>query len=535
MSESYDLIINNGWVIDGTGSPAYRADVAVKGDRIARIAPAIEAEADRIIDASGLRVSPGFIDTHSHDDGFVLARPACDPKILQGVTTEVIGNCGSTLAPLPSDPKTYLAKVAMIMGGGIMPEELYRVRTFADYLDILDKTELGVNVAPLVGHTAIRIAAMSWENRPPTADELTEMRRLTAESMEAGAIGFSSGLIYVPAIFARTEELTALAEVVGRYHGLYATHMRSEGDQQMAAIEEALAVGRGGGVPVHVSHHKIAGKVNWGMSQKTLTRFETARAEGLEVTCDQYPYRAGSTHLSACLPPDFASGGPDVWAPKLADPAVRQRVGYDIDNGIGFPGDNLMKGAGFENVFISFTKQFPAYEGRSIAEIAATEGRLGYDVFFDLVAAEKTNVGMIVFMMDEADIVRIMTHPLTMIGSDGIPSVDGAKIHPRMTGTFPRILGRFVREKKALSLPEAIRKMTCFPANTFRLKGRGLVKEGFYADLVLFDPETVTDMSDYKNPERTPVGIPYVVVNGRVSVDKGKVIGAGAGRVLRRN
>lgn len=535
MDDRFELLIRNGKVIDGTGNPGYRADVAVSGDRIARIAPEIEAEAETVIDAAGQVVTPGFIDAHSHDDGFVLARPTCDPKALQGVTTEVIGNCGFSLSPLPADAETYLAKVKILMGGGDIPEGLLKVRSFDDYLGVLESTPLGVNVAPLVGHSTIRIAAMGWDNRAPSGDELEEMRRLTDESMAAGAIGFSSGLIYAPATFAATNELSALAGVVGRYNGLYATHMRSEGDRQMEAIEEALTVGRAGGIPVHISHHKIAGKANWGMSKQTLARLERARAEeGIEVTCDQYPYRAGSSYLAACLPPAFAAGGPDVWAARLEDSAVRKQVIHDIENDIGFPGDNLIRSAGFENVFISFTSMFPEYMGRSIAEIAAAEDRRDYDVFFDLVAAERMNVGMVVFAMEAEDIERIMRHPLTMIGSDGIPSLGDLKVHPRMTGTFPRVLGRFVRDRKVLSLSEAVKKMTSLPANTFRLKRRGLVKEGFFADLVVFDPKTVLDQGDYREPNRPPVGISHVFVNGRASVRDGKIAGATWGMVLRR-
>lgn len=530
-----DLLIQNGTLIDGTGNPEYRADVAVSGERIVAVAPSLRAEARIVIEAGGHVVSPGFIDCHSHDDGIMLHQPNCEAKVLQGVTSEVIGNCGFTLGPLPADAQTYLTNVQRMMGGGEMPEELLQARTFGDYLDLLEQRPLGLNLVPLVGHAAIRIAAMGWDNRLPDARELERMKRLTEESMAAGAIGFSSGLIYVPATYAATDELKALAEVVGRFQGLYATHMRSEGDRQLEAIEEALAIGRAGGIPVHIGHHKIAGRANWGMSTQTLTRFEQARREeGLEITCDQYPYRAGSSYLAACLPPGFAGGGPDVWAAKLRDVSVREQVIQDIENDVGFPGDNLIRSGGFENIFISFSSDHPEYNGRSIAEIAAASGTRDYDVFFDLVSAEKMNVGMVVFMMDDRDIERIMQHPLTMVGSDGVPSQGSAKFHPRLTGTFPRVLGRFVREKKVLSLPEAVRKITSLPANTFRIRQRGLIKEGFFADLTIFDPGTIIDQGDYQNPDRQPAGIPYVICNGRPVVSQGKVTGAGSGKVLRR-
>ena len=520
--------------MDGTGNPEYRADVALSGDRIAGVAPSIEAGGVPVLDAAGQTVSPGFIDTHSHDDGFILAKPACDPKILQGVTTEVIGNCGFSLAPLGQGAEAYLARVRVIMGGGEIPPELARARAFGDYLDILDQALKGLNMAPLVGHATIRIAAMGWDKRPPTDDELKEMERLTREAMEAGAVGLSSGLIYDPGAHAQTWEVAALARVAGRYRGIYATHMRSEADRQMEAIEEALEIGRTGGLPVHISHHKIAGKANWGMSERTLARFERAREAGQEVTLDQYPYRAGASFLAACLPPAFTAAGPEVWPEQLEDPEVREQVIHDIQNDVGFPGDNLIRSGGFENLSVSFTTMFPQYVGRSIAEIAQAENRRDFDVFLDLVRREKMGVGMVITMMDEADIERIVKHPLTMIGSDGIPSLTGMKIHPRMTGTFPRVLGQFVREKKWLSLTEAVRKMTSLPANTFRLRKRGLVKEGFFADLVVFDPATVIDQGDYQEPNRPPLGISHVFVNGRAAVRDGRVLGVDSGRLLRR-
>ncbi len=531
-----DLLIQNGMIIDGTGNPEYKADVALADDRIVEVAPKITAEAQTVINAEGLAISPGFIDVHSHDDGYVLNKPSCDPKLLQGVTTQVIGNCGFSLGPLPADSQTYLDKVKMMMGGGDMPAELQKASSFGDYLDVLESRPLGVNLVPLVGHATIRIAAMGWDNRAPTLDELEAMQGLTEEAMSVGAAGMSSGLIYVPAAFAASAELSALAEVVGRYQGLYATHMRSEGNRQMEAIEEALNIAKAGRTPLHIAHHKIAGRANWGMSEQTLARFERARAEeGQEVTCDQYPYLAGSSYLAACLPPAFASGGPDVWGPKLQDSDVRRQVQNDIENDVGFPGDNLIRSGGFENIFISFTSKFPKFSGRSIADIAAASRKSAYQVFFELLSAEKMDIGMVVFMMQDEDVQRIMQHRLTMIGSDGIPSLTGGRFHPRFTGTFPRVLGRFARDNGVLSLPEAVRKMTSLPANTFRLTSRGLLKEGFFADLVIFDPATVIDQGNYQHPDLPPLGIIHVICNGKPAVTSGEITGRMSGRLLRRN
>jgi len=535
VKEVFDLVIRKARIIDGTGNPYFRADLGISGSKIKAIEPSLAgAAAERTLSAEGLVLCPGFIDTHSHDDGYVLAEPNCPMKVLQGVTTVVLGNCGYSLAPMPAQRDNFIAKVSILMGGGALPEALKRIRTFADYLAEIEAARPGINLVPLVGHATVRIAVLGWENSQPEPDQIEEMKTLVVEAMEAGAVGLSTGLIYVPAHFARTEEIMELAKVAGRYHGLYTTHLRNESDRQLEAIEEALAIGRAAGTPVHIAHHKIAGKDNWGGSSRTLELMARARAQGLEVTCDQYPYPAGSTHLAAALPPSFAAGGPDVYAEKLKKPEVRKEVAAIIESGGGEEWENLIKGAGFDNLLLSFSQNHPEYLGKSLAQVAQEEGRDPFEVFFDLVAEEKTNIGMVIFMMSDEDINRIMKSPLTMIGSDGIPGLPGTKIHPRMTGTFPRVLGRYVREEGVLSLEEAVRKMTSLPAQTFRLKNKGLVKEGFDADLVLFDPETVLDQGTFQEPHQPPIGIHHVLVNGRLAVEEGRVSGAGSGRVLRR-
>ena len=535
MTNSYDVLITGAKIIDGSGNPYYQADIGIKKGKIAALAPDLSSsDTQKRIDATGLVASPGFIDVHSHDDGYVLAEPTCRLKVSQGVTTTVVGNCGFTLAPMPEDKTNFIEKMSMMMGGKELPEVFYRINTFNDYLEAVAEAKPGINVAPLIGHGTIRISVLGYENREPTGDELRQMKTLTEDAMEAGAIGLSSGLIYIPGIYARTEEVAELAMVAGRHHGLYVTHMRNESNRQMAAIEEALTIGKAGAMPVHIAHHKIAGRMNWGMSEQTLGRFHRARAEGQEVTCDQYPYRAGSTMLAAALPPAFAAGGPETYAEKLKDPNVRKHIKEMIESE-DESWENLIKGAGFDNVQISFSMAHPDYQGRTIADIAESENRSPYDVFFDMIIEEKTKVGMVVFMMDDADIERIMSDPVTMIGSDGIPSLGGSKTHPRMTGTFPRVLGRYVRERGVLSLENAIRKMTSLPAQTFRLKNNGLLKQGMDADITLFDPKTVCDKGTYQDPFQPPVGIPYVLVNGQVAVDQSEFIGADSGLVLRRD
>lgn len=534
MTQQFDVIITGARIVDGSGNPYFRSDIGISQGRITALAPDLSsADAERVIDADGLVASPGFIDVHSHDDGYILAETTGKLKVSQGVTTTVVGNCGHTLAPMPADKTDFLDKMSMMMGGNELPDIFHQIETYTDYLEAVEAAKPGINVVPLIGHGTIRIAVMGYENRAPNPEELDRMKNMVTEAMEAGAVGLSSGLIYIPGIYAKTEEVAELARVAGRYHGIYASHIRNEGNRQMEAIEEALTIGRAGNMPVHIAHHKVAGQTNWGMSHQTLGRFHRARAEGQEVTCDQYPYRAGSTMLAAALPPVFTAGGPEIYAEKLKDPAIRKEVIGMIESKDD-SWQNLVGEAGFENVQISFSLAYPDYQGRSLADIASEENRSAYDVFFDLVVEEKTKVGMVVFMMDDADIERIMTDPVTMVGSDGIPALGKSKTHPRMTSTFPRVLARYVREKKVLSLERAVQKMTSLPAQTFRLKNKGLIKEGFDADLTLFDPDTITDKGTYQDPLRSPEGISYVLVNGSMAVDGGNFIGTDSGRVLRR-
>jgi len=531
-----DTVIKNARLIDGSGNPGYSGDIGIANGRIERIGSDIPAcDAAEVIDAQGQVACPGFFDAHSHDDAYLLKVPTGDHKILQGVTTDVIGNCGFTLGPTPPDAGDYLNKIAQLMGGGEMPESIYRISSFNDYLELLESNKSAINVVPLVGHATIRIAAMGWENRAPNPEELNRMKTLTRDAMQAGAFGLSSGLIYVPATFAETGEVTALARIAADHNGIYATHMRSEGDRQMEAIEEAVSIGRDASLPVHISHHKIVGRRNWGQSVETLDRFARARAEGVTVTCDQYPYPAGSTILAAVLPPAVTSGGPDVYAERLKQPDFRREIIDIIENDEGGRWENLIIGAGFENIVISFARKNRQYIGKSLARIAAEENRSAYDVLFDLVSAEKMDVGVILFMMDEEDIRRIMQNPYTMIGSDGIPGFGESRIHPRQTGTFPRVLGCYVRQEGVLSLEEAVRKMTSLPAQTFQVKNKGLLKEGFDADIVIFDAETIIDRSTFEAPMLPPAGIRRVMVNGKTAVRDGRILGVLSGRLLRHS
>ena len=535
MMERYDLIIRNGRIIDGTGNPYFTADIGIVGEEIAAISRIGDAmEADRVLDATGMIASPGFIDTHSHDDVYILIDPQCSQKVRQGVTTDVIGNCGFSMAPLSDAHCNDFKAASAIMGGNRMGDDFWTLRSFAQFVERLDAAKPGINVVPLVGHGTIRIAVIGFEDRAPSEYEMTEMKEMTEEAMQAGAFGLSTGLIYVPANYADTDEIIELARVAAKYGGIYATHMRSEGDHELEAIQETLKIAREANMAAHIAHHKIAGRENWGNSKLTLKAFSDARAKGLVVTWDQYPYRAGSTFLPAALPPHIQAQGAKLFSEKLKDPAVRRKIREEIESDELSSWENLIRGAGFENIIISASPRNGDFIGKSIAEIAKMTAKDPFDVYFDLVIEEQMEAAMVIFMMDDGDIERILKAPDTMIGSDGVPGFGSAKVHPRMTGTFPRILGHYVREKGVITLQEAIRKMTSLPAQTFGLFKKGLLRQGMNADLVIFDPDVIIDKSTFDDPSQPPEGIRWVIVNGEIAVEEGKITGATSGKVLRR-
>lgn len=535
MAATFDVIIKNGRIIDGTGNPHFKADIGIVGAAIATVSPTGSAmEGKRVLDAADKVVSPGFIDAHSHDDAYVLNDPQCSQKVLQGVTTNVIGNCGWSLAPLSDAHLNDSRKTLALMGANQLGDDLWSLRTFAEYLERLDSARLGINVVPLVGHAAMRIAVMGYANRAPSESEMTQMKQMTDEAMQAGAFGLSTGLIYVPANYAQTDEVIELAKVAAQYRGLYTTHMRSEGDHQIEAIQEVLRIGVEAGMPVHISHHKIGGRKNWGGSKVTLKVFADAREKGLTVTWDQYPYRAGSTFLVAALPPHIQAQGVQVYSQKLKDPAIRRKIREEIESGKEGAGENLIGMAGFENIIVNAAPRNAQFIGKSIAAIAEMTAKDPFDVYFDLIIEEQMEATIIVFGMGDEDIERILKDPGTMIGSDGIPALGTAKPHPRMTGTFPRVLGRYAREMGVITLEDAIRKMTSLPAQTFGLYKKGVLRPGMDADLVIFDPDTIIDKSTFEDPLQPPAGIHWVMVNGEVAVEDGKIAGATSGKVLRR-
>ncbi len=528
----FDILIKNGFIIDGSGNPWFKADIAIEEGKICKIGRISISEADEIIDASGLIVAPGFIDMHSHSDFFLLINPRSESKIRQGITTEVIGNCGFSIAPLKPDKIEIMKKEI-----GVLADEVtWDWSTFKEYINKLTRQGSSVNVAPLVGHGTLRLNVMEYENRDPTKDELDEMKALLAESLEAGAFGMSTGLIYAPGSYAKTEEIIELARVASEYGGIYTSHIRNESDKLLEAVKEAIKIGKNANIPVEISHMKSAGKQNWGKVKEALRLLKLAREESIEVTCDFYPYTAGSTGLAACLPPWVHEGGIEEMLKKLQDPALREKIKKDIEEGIeGW--ENLAKSAGWDRIVISYCERNKEYEGLSISEIAKIRGTNPFDAMFDLLIEEEAVVGIILHMMSEDDMKYVMKHPLSMVGTDGEgyapygPLARG-KPHPRNYGTFPRILGKYVKEEKVLTLQDAIRKMTSMPAQKLGLLDRGLIREGFWADIVIFDPLKISDKATFSNPHQYPTGIEYVIVNGVKVIEKGKHTGELPGKVL---
>lgn len=523
-----DYLIRNGQIVDGTGSPPFRADVGIAGGHIAAVAPHLNAPARHTIDAEGLVLCPGFIDMHAHSDWWLLTNPLHHPKVMQGVTTELLGQDGFSLAPWPAQEADMLRRLVAGMNGN--PDLAPTWQNFAGYLQTLNAARPAVNALSLVGHGTLRVSAVGMTNRPASPAELDKMKYLLREALEEGAVGLSTGLIYAPCYFAPREELVQLCRVVAQYGGIFVVHLRSEGDRLLEALDEVLGIAEDSGVSLHISHFKVFGRPNWGKSVRALERLERAHEESIDVTFDQYPYTAGSTSLSVLLPPWAHEGGADALLARLRDPAVRRRMRQDMETDTSW--DNFLAAVGPENIFITWTgsehRQWAV--GKNLLQIADALGKSVADAVMDILLEEQLAVSMVDFCMSEEDVERIMRHPLQMFCTDGLLA---GTPHPRAYGTYARVLGYYVRERRLLSMEQAVRKMTSLPAGRLRLHDRGLLRPGYWADLVLFDPQTVADRATYEAPCRHPAGIACVFVNGVLTAAGGKHLGGRAGRALK--
>jgi len=533
----FDLLIKNGFMIDGTGRAGVRADVGIVSDRIVEVGE-IDASACCVIDAEGCVVSPGFIDIHSHTDEMVLANPTCESKVTQGVTTEVSGNCGESAAPRcgHQNLQEYAASMAKY---GINPvwSSLGEFLSYlSDWTDQSDRNHaISINFATLVGHGNVRSAAMGYDDRPPSDQELDEMRRLVDQAMLDGAFGLSSGLVYPPGCYAQTDELIELCKVAARYGGIYATHVRNEAEGVVSAVEEAIRIGREAGVGVQISHHKSCGRNQCGIVKETLAMIDEARAEGIDVWADQYPYVATCTSLSSILPKWAHDGGKDALLRRLSDPSERARLREEL-----LGDQRLIDCGGWASIVVNDVrhKESRFCEGLNIAEIATRFGKSPVDTVLDLLLEEQAGVGIIHFCINEDDVAVVMRHPAVVIGTDATARcrkgpLSECKPHPRAYGTFPRVLGKYVREG-VLTLEQAVAKMTGMPAKRLSLTGRGILTEGNFADIVVFDPEKIVDTATFQEPHSLASGINYVLVNGKPAVEHGEIAEPGSGRVLRR-
>lgn len=525
-----DYLIKNGLVIDGSGKNPAEANIGIKGDRICFIEDA-RVDAKEVIDARGLIVSPGFIDTHTHSEFTLLADARAEGKISQGVTTDISGNCGLSAAPLYGEALEQ--READLEELGIKE----RWATFGEYFSLLEKKGIAINFATLCGHGNIRASVVGYKNRKPDKKEMAEMKRLFAESLNQGARGLSTGLIYPPGVYSDTQELIELCSKLRSAFGgpnsklIYTSHMRSEGDKLIESIEETIEIGRTSGVHAHISHIKTSGKDNWHKIDRAIELMETAMSQGVKLTCDRYPYIASSTDLDVVLPSWVFEGGRDEGVKRLKDKTIRGKLKSGLSSK---PADY------WKNIYISSVTKYGNkwMEGENIFNISQRMGKVIEDAVLDVLIDEGLRAGAIFFSMSEENLKRFLSLPYATVGSDSSArSFSGitrnGKPHPRGFGTYPRFIGKYVRDEGLMPLSEAIKKITALPAEAFGLKQRGLLKQGFYADIVLFNYDKINDRATFNEPFQKAEGIEYLFVNGRLALKQGEYTGSLSGRVLK--
>ncbi|BDC48027.1 aminoacylase [Bryobacterales bacterium F-183] len=522
-AQNYDIVIAGGTLVDGTGSPGRRADIAITGNRIAAIGDLKSAARKRTIDATGHIVAPGFIDMHNHSDDTLIDDPKVESAVRQGITTMVLGE-GNSAGPIDKGIREF--------------------STMGEYFDFVEKRKVATNIASYVGQTQIWTYIKKYAMEPATPEQMEKMKAEVAKAMQQGAMGLSTSLLMPPSSLITTPQLIELAKVAKQYGGIYSTHIRDEGAGVFRSVAEAIEVGRGANIRVDIIHIKVADKKYWGQMKEVISMINKARAEGLDIRAHVYPYTAGQNNLRAIIPPWAHDGGNKAMLARLRNPADRARMKKEIREGLpGWYNHYLATGGGWDGMIAVTLKsdKYKAFTGKRMGEIIKANKAVGddVDILFDVLLAEDGSVPCVYFHHSEADMTLAMKQPFTSIGSDGAAlAIDGSQAkrsmpHPRWYGTFPRVLGRYVREQKVLSMEEAVHKMTAMNADKIGIKDRGLLKEGYWADVTVFDPATVADRATYENPHQYPVGIPYVIVNGQPVVDAGNHTGALPGAVLR--
>jgi len=534
FAQQYDVLIRNGRVVDGSGNPWTYADVGVIGDRVAFVGHAgAGVTAKRSIDATGLIIAPGFIDMLGQSEFNLLVDKQAVSKLTQGVTTEITGE-GDSIAPTNDALNAEHADVL----------DHYHVtadwRSLEEYFQRLTKQGSGINLGTYVGAAQIRRLVIGASDRASTPEELKDMEIAVDDAMSDGAMGVSSALIYAPGSYARTEELIALAKAAAAKGGVYASHIRNEGDSETQALNEAFRIGREANIPVQIFHLKVSGKQNWGKMPQVVDAIEQARASGIDVTANQYPYIASATSLGAIIPPKYHDGGTDAFVARLKDPTTRAQIRQELEEGSG-AFENMWRGTGGPSgvmVVSVLNPEFRKFEGKTVGQIAQMENKDPLDAAMDLIVADRDNVGAVYFSMSEEDVKLAMRQPWVSVGTDyGEVSPTGplgeSKSHPRAYGSFARILGKYVRDEHNLRMEDAIRKFTSLPAQQVNLENRGLLRSGYFADITVFDPEKVKDVATFDDPNRTSVRFEYVFVNGVLALEHDKVTGQMGGRPLR--
>lgn len=529
----FDLLISGGTVYDGSGKSPVRADVGVRGDRIASVGNLAGKRARTTIDASGLAVSPGFINMLSWSTESLLVDGRSIGELKQGVTTQIMGE-GWSMGPVNERIRTFMLSQ--------QSDVKYDISwtTLREYLELLERKGVTQNVASFVGATTIRQHVIGFENRPPTAAELETMKDLVRREMEAGALGIGSSLVYPPAFYAKTEELVELCKVAARYKGTYISHMRSEGTKLVEGVEELIRISREAKIPAEIYHLKAAGAENWPKMDAVIRIIEQARRDGLRVRADMYTYTAGATSLDASLPPWASEGGPEALRKRLADPEIRARIAAEVRSpGRDWENFYAMAGSPDRIVLVGFaTEKLKPLTGKSLAEIATMRGRDPVDTLIDLLLEDRSGIGTVYFLMSEENVRRQIQLPWVSFGSDAASmATEGdflkSSTHPRAYGNFARLLGRYVRDEKLIPLEEAIRRLTSLPATNLGLEDRGMLERGMFADLVVFDPATIADTATFSNPHQYAVGVKHVFVNGRQVLRDGEVTSARPGRALK--